>query len=91
MDHAGRVDVLETTENLVQEVLDELLLQRPGRQESVQVGTEQLGDEVAGLVSCDPRSTDIRLSSRVCLRVLRGSSGALCEAQGLMELGAILM
>ena len=47
MDDTCRVDVLETTEDLVQEVLDELLLQRAGREESVQVGSEQLGDEVA--------------------------------------------
>ena len=46
VDDAGRVDVLQSTEDLVQEVLDELLLQWSGRQETVQVGTEELRDEV---------------------------------------------
>lgn len=46
VDDAGRVDVLQSTEDLVQEVLDELLLQWPRRQEAVQVGTKQLRDEV---------------------------------------------
>lgn len=36
----------ETHENLVKEVLDELLLERSTRQETMQVGTEELGDKV---------------------------------------------
>lgn len=35
-----------TYHDLVQEVLDELLLQGPGRQKSVQVGSEQLCNKV---------------------------------------------
>ncbi len=46
VDDACRVDVLETTENLVQEVLDKLLLERSARQETVQIGTEKFGNEV---------------------------------------------
>jgi hypothetical protein len=37
----------ETYEDLVEEVLDELLLQRARSQEAVEVGSEELGDEVA--------------------------------------------
>lgn len=40
------MNVLESAEDLVQEVLDELLLERARGQETVQVGSEQLGDEV---------------------------------------------
>lgn len=47
MHDTGRVDVLETTEDLVQKVLDELLLERPAREQSVQIGTQELGDKVA--------------------------------------------
>lgn len=36
----------KTHENLVKEVLNELLLERPARQETMQVGTEELGDKV---------------------------------------------
>ena len=35
-------------ENLVEEILNELLLEWPRRQQSVKVGTQQLGDEVTG-------------------------------------------
>jgi hypothetical protein len=43
---AGRVHVLQAAQDLVEEVLDELLLQRPRGQEAVQVGAEEFGDEV---------------------------------------------
>lgn len=46
MDYTGRVDILEATEDLVKEVLDELLLKRARGKESMKVGTEQLGDKV---------------------------------------------
>lgn len=36
----------ETHKNLVKEVLDELLLEGSTRQETMQVGTEELGDKV---------------------------------------------
>jgi hypothetical protein len=42
------VHILQTPENLVQEVLDELLFERAGGEEAVQVGSEEFGDEVAG-------------------------------------------
>jgi hypothetical protein len=35
-----------TYQNLVKEVLDELLLQRPGGEQAVKIGSEELGDEV---------------------------------------------
>lgn len=40
------VHVLETAHDLVEEVLHKLLLERAARQQTVQVGAEQLGDEV---------------------------------------------
>jgi hypothetical protein len=40
-----------TYEDLVEEVLDKLLLERPGGEQAVQICAEQLGDEVAGRVS----------------------------------------
>lgn len=47
MDDAGRVDVLEASEDLVEEVLDELLLERAAGEESVEIGAEELSDKVA--------------------------------------------
>lgn len=47
MDDTCRMDILETTEDLVKEVLDELLLKRARGKESMKVGTEKLGDKVA--------------------------------------------
>jgi hypothetical protein len=57
------VDVLETTQDLVQKVLDKLLFERARGEETVQVGTEQFGDKVAikgqygagGIVDIDVR------------------------------------
>jgi len=43
VDNAG----LQTSKDLVQEILDELLLERARREESVQVGSKELRDEVA--------------------------------------------
>lgn len=48
MDNAGRVHILQTSEDLVEEILDELLLQWTRGEESVQIGSEELSDEVAG-------------------------------------------
>jgi hypothetical protein len=47
VDNTGRVNVLETSENLVEEVLDELLFERTRSKESVEIGTEQFSHEVA--------------------------------------------
>lgn len=44
----GRVHVFESTENLIQKVLNELLLQGPRSEQTVQVGSQKFGDEVAG-------------------------------------------
>ena len=38
--------IFATYQNLVKEVLDELLLQRPGGEETVEIGSKELGDEV---------------------------------------------
>lgn len=48
MDHAGGVDVFETAQDLVEEVLYELFFKRARGEEAVQVGAQELGDEVAG-------------------------------------------
>lgn len=47
MDDTCRVDVFQTTQNLIQEVLDELLLEWPTGEESVEVGAQELGNKVA--------------------------------------------
>lgn len=63
MDDTSRVDVFQSTlcksangveqgrftthKDLVQEVLDKLLLERPGGEKAVEIGTEQLSDEVS--------------------------------------------
>lgn len=44
---AGAVDVFEAAKDLVEEVLDELLFEGAGGEETVEVGAEELGDEVA--------------------------------------------
>ena len=47
MDDTGGVDILQSTENLVEEILYELLLKRSGGKETVEISAEELGDEVA--------------------------------------------
>lgn len=47
---AGAVDVFEAAKDLIEEVLDELLFEGAGGEEAVEVGAEELGDEVAGAV-----------------------------------------
>jgi hypothetical protein len=51
MPNCGRHDPSETYHDLVEKVLDELLLKGPGSKQAMQVGSEQLGDEVA-IFSC---------------------------------------
>jgi hypothetical protein len=46
----GRNIGCETYEDLVEEVLDELLLQRARGQEAVEIGSEELSDEVAVVI-----------------------------------------
>jgi hypothetical protein len=48
VDDTGRVDVFQASEDLVEEVLDELLFEWTGSEESVEIGTEKLSHEVAG-------------------------------------------
>lgn len=47
MNNTCRVDILESTKNLVQKVLDKLLLQRPRCEETVEIGAEELSYEIA--------------------------------------------
>lgn len=47
VDYTCRVHVLETSEDLVQEILDELLLKRSACEQSVKIGTKELGNKVA--------------------------------------------
>lgn len=47
VDDTCRVDVLETTEDLIQEVLDELLFERSAGEKTVKIGTKELSDKVA--------------------------------------------
>ena len=51
MDDAGRVHVFQTSEDLVQEVLDELFFKGAGGEQSVEIGTEELCHKVADPVS----------------------------------------
>jgi len=46
VDNASGVDVFQTTQDLVEEVLDELLLKRARGEEAVQVGAQELGDNI---------------------------------------------
>lgn len=60
-----RVHVFQTTEDLVQEVLDELLLEWSGSQETVEIGTKKLCHEVAVLsASCTSRRPDMPSEKR---------------------------
>ena len=65
VDDTSRVDILKTTEDLVKEVLDELLLQRARSQETVKVGTKELGDKVASVSAEDNDAVkETHMSSR---------------------------
>ena len=46
MNHASRVYVFESSQDLVEKVLDELFFERSGGQQSVEIGSEELSDEV---------------------------------------------
>lgn len=43
---ARRVNILESTQNLIQEVLDKLFLQRSRRQQSMEIGSKEFGDKI---------------------------------------------
>ena len=55
VDDTGGVDILQSAENLVQEVLYELLLEWSGGKKTVEISAEELGDEVAGWLLVDIR------------------------------------
>jgi hypothetical protein len=65
-----------THQNLVEEVLDELLLQRSGGKQAVEIGSEELGDKVAGRIS----------SAWVC-----GDVAAYMSSRGEMKMSLRLM
>lgn len=48
MDNTCRVHIFQSTENLIQEVLNELLFKRSGSEKTVKIGTQKLSDEVTG-------------------------------------------
>jgi hypothetical protein len=52
---------LGTYQNLVEEVLNELLLQRSRCEQAVEIGSEQLGDEIAGSFSVSFRMVALGL------------------------------
>lgn len=68
-----------THQNLVQEVLDKLLLQRSGGKQTMEIGSEELGDEVTGRIS-------ICLGWRWCgcLHVLEGGDEDVAQADDLV-------
>mgnify|MGYP001570293870 FL=1 len=70
----------ETHKDLVEEVLDELLLQRPAGEEAMEVGSQELRDKVDVLERGDE---DVRERDNVLvldvLEELEFAVGALCE------------
>ena len=48
MHDSGGVDIFEPSEDLVEEVLDELLFEWSRCEQTVQIGSKQLSDEIAG-------------------------------------------
>lgn len=46
MNDTRRVNVLETTHDLIEEVLHELFFKRPAGEQAVQVGPQKFGDEI---------------------------------------------
>jgi hypothetical protein len=55
---------MATHENLVKEVLDELLLERSGGEQAVEISSEQFGHEVAAKISQESDRTKAAL--RTC-------------------------
>lgn len=71
--------MLVTYQNLVEKILDELLLQRPGGEQTVKIGSEQLSDEVTVRVSERSRS------NRVCnLHVLQWGDEDITQTDDLL-------
>jgi hypothetical protein len=58
-----------THQDLVEEVLDKLLLQRSGGEQTVEIGSQELRHEVAGYVSGDSSSVELWL--RTCPQAAR--------------------
>ena len=68
-----------TYQDLVKKVLDELLLQRSGGKQAVKIGSEELGDEVAGSIS-----RSFRGGCRVILHVLQWGDEDVAQADDLV-------
>ncbi len=75
---ARRVDIFETAQNLVEEILDELLLEGAGGEEAVEVGAEQLSNKVAAM-----RSGAEHAQKRRHVHVLEGRDEDVAEADDL--------
>jgi hypothetical protein len=46
MHYAGGMHIFETAQNLVEEILDELLLERSGGEKTMEIRSEKFGDKV---------------------------------------------
>lgn len=82
MDNTRRVDVFQTTENLVEEILNELLLERSRSEQSVEVGTQQLGDKVNVLERGDEDVAERDDLGAVSAQGMR-ASGQVCVRAGI--------
>jgi len=48
MHYPRRMDIFQSSQYLIEEVLDELLLEWAGSEKAVQIGAEEFSDEIAG-------------------------------------------
>ncbi len=78
VDDARRVHIFESSQNLVEEVLDELLLEGAGGEEAVEVGAEELSNKVAAM-----RSGAEHAQKRRHAHVLEGRDEDVAEADDL--------
>jgi hypothetical protein len=67
VDDTGGVNVFQATEDLIQEVLDELLFKGSRSQETVQIGTQELGNEIAAM----SENAFVDIGQRTCLQAAR--------------------
>jgi hypothetical protein len=70
--------------NLIQEVLDELLLERSGREKSVQIGPEEFSDEVAVLSQLEP-ARDPACTPKFYSHILKGRNEDVAERDNLQR------
>jgi hypothetical protein len=73
----------EAYEDLVQEVLDELLLERSRREEAMEIGAEQFGDEIT------VRRTSARVVARTQSRTYMSSRGEMKMSLRLMTFSCL--